>query len=204
MHDVTQYPFVFFPVGLNLRGRTCVVIGDDREAVEKAAALEEAGAAVRRIADAASFRDDDLRDAFFVVSTPNDETLSARLRGLADRKRFLLCTIDQPRYGFVAMQAVAKTGPVRIAVSTGGIAPRVGRRFREALQRVLDARFLRFINCLNAQRERNRLRLPSPAERRRAMLDVCEGFSVGVSLRYPAWFEQSEASRGPQVRDGER
>ena len=44
--DVTEYPFVFFPVGLNLRGRKCVVIGtaDDREAVEKEEALREVGA----------------------------------------------------------------------------------------------------------------------------------------------------------------
>jgi siroheme synthase (precorrin-2 oxidase/ferrochelatase) len=104
----------FYPVSLNVQGRACVVIGaaDDREAIEKAAALEESGACVRRICDVASLRDEDVSDAFFVISTPQDEELSARLRALADRRRFLLCCIDQPRYGFVAMAAIAKAGPV--------------------------------------------------------------------------------------------
>jgi hypothetical protein len=40
---------VFFQVSLNRVGRVCVVIGavDDREAVEKEAALRESGALVR-------------------------------------------------------------------------------------------------------------------------------------------------------------
>ena len=41
-------------------------------------------------------REDDVADAFFVISTPQDAALSARLRALADRHRFLLCAIDQP------------------------------------------------------------------------------------------------------------
>ncbi|MBV8373644.1 MAG: NAD(P)-dependent oxidoreductase, partial [Candidatus Eremiobacteraeota bacterium] len=91
----------FFPVGLNLNGRLCVVIGadDDREAIEKAAALRESGADVRQLTDPESVRDEDVTDAFFVISTPQDEALSRKLRTLADRHRFLLCCIDQPAYG---------------------------------------------------------------------------------------------------------
>ncbi len=145
----------FFPVGLNLDGRVCVVIGaaDDREAVQKEAALREAGAEVRRIFDAGDVREEILADAFFVVSTPQDAELSARLRALADRQRFLLCCIDQPRYGFVAMAAIAKAGPVRVAISTAGLAPRIGKALKEGLQRVMDARFARFVDTLARQRE---------------------------------------------------
>ncbi|HMD02056.1 MAG TPA: NAD(P)-dependent oxidoreductase [Candidatus Baltobacteraceae bacterium] len=195
-----EYPFVFFPVGLNLRGRRCIVIGDDREASEKAAALHEVGALVERIRDPAALRDEDLSDAFFVISTPQDAALSARLRALADRNRFLFCAIDQPRHGFVAMQAVAKAGPVRIAISTGGISPRVGRKLKEALQAALDASFVRFMDCLNAQRERNRSRLTSP-KRREAMIEAAEGFDLEVRISYPRWFEESAARLRPEVRD---
>ena len=190
-----EYPFVFFPVGLNLRGRRCVVIGpaDDREAIEKSAALEEVGAAVVRIEDPARLRDEDVAGAFFVISTPQDAALSARLRALADRHRFLLCAIDQPNYGFVAMQAVVKSGPVRIAISTGGIAPRVGGKIKEALQQALDATFVRFIDALNDQRERNRASMNESSERRAAMLQAAEGFDVDVTVRYPEWFSSAVA-----------
>ncbi len=190
----------FFPVGLNLEGRPCVVIGaeSDREAVEKAAALGESGADVRRIYDAAALQDDDVAGAFFVISTPQDEALSARLRALADRYRFLLCCIDQPRFGFVAMAAIAKAGPVRVAVSTAGLAPRVGKALRIALQRAMDAKFERFVERLAELRERTQAAHPGLHEspfRRRSMIDAARGFEADVSLHYPAWFEDDDAER---------
>jgi siroheme synthase (precorrin-2 oxidase/ferrochelatase) len=199
--NVTEYPFVFFPVGLNLRDRRCVVIGaaNDREAIEKAAVLEEVGANVVRITDTAGLQDADVADAFFVISTQQDAALSARLRALADEHRFLFCAIDQPAYGFVAMQAIAKAGPVRIAISTGGIAPRVGGIVKTALQRTLDATFVRFIDCLNVQRERNRLTLTESQDRRAAMLRASEGFEVEITVRYPEWFEAEGTAQHPKV-----
>ncbi len=188
---------VFYPVSLNLVGRDCVVIGgaDDREAVEKEAGLREAGADVRWIQDVASLRDEDVRNAFFVISTPQDAALSARLRALADRDRFLLCCIDQPNFGFVAMAAIVKAGPVRIAISTAGLAPRVGKMLKAAFERVMDAKFVRFIDCLAAQRERGRQEFPAPEQsplRRKAMIEAASGFSAELSLAYPEWFETAE------------
>jgi precorrin-2 dehydrogenase / sirohydrochlorin ferrochelatase len=190
----------FFPVSLNLEGRACVVIGaaDDPEAVAKAAALEESGARVRRICDAAELRDEDVSDAFFVISTPQDAALSARLRELADEHRFLLCCIDQPRYGFVAMAAIAKAGPVRVAISTAGLAPRVGKTLKNALQRAMDVRFARFVEVLAQRREATRARHPAPEEspvRRAAMIEAARGFRADVRFEYPDWFADGDGER---------
>jgi siroheme synthase (precorrin-2 oxidase/ferrochelatase) len=187
----------FFPVSLNLEGRPCVVIGaaDDREAIEKSAMLQESGASVRRIFDPAALQDGDVTDAFFVISTPQDAALSARLRGLADRHRFLLCCIDQPRFGFVAMTAIAKAGPVRIAISTTGLAPRVGKALKNALTRAMDARFMRFIARLAEMRERTQAEHPGPDEspvRREAMIEAARGFHADVRFEYPEWFDDAE------------
>lgn len=187
----------FFPVGLNLEGRTCVVIGasDDREAIEKAAALEESGASVRRITDVQSLNDADVADAFFVISTPQDEALSARLRALADRHRFLLCCIDQPAYGFVAMTAIAKAGPVRIAISTTGLAPRVGKKLKQALQAAMDDSFAAFVGELAKRRESVREAHPRPDEsalRRSDAIEAAEGFQADVTFRYPQWFDDGK------------
>ncbi len=200
MHDPLP-PNGFYPVSLNLVGRKCVVIGprDDREAVEKVAALREVDGAVTWIDDASALRDADVADAFFVISTPQDETLSARLRALADRHKFLLCTIDQPRFGFVAMQAIVKAGPVRVGISTGGVAPRVGKALKLALERVMDAKFARFIDCLATQKRRARTRLPERADRRRAMIAAAEGFDVDARVRYPRWFEDEVAAHRPRL-----
>ncbi len=190
----------FFPVSLNLVGRRCVVVGraDDREAVEKAAALREAGADLCWIQDPAELRDEQVATAFLVISTPQDAGLSQRLRALADRHRFLLCCIDQPAYGFVAMAAIAKSGPVRVAISTTGLAPRVGKVLRDALQRVMDAKFARFIEALARQREAARAEFPEPeqsAVRRAKMIEAARGFEADVRVRYPDWFEADDAER---------
>ena len=187
----------FFPVSLNLEGRLCIVIGaaDDREAVEKSAALEESGADVRRIYDLNALRDEDLAGAFFVISTPQDAALSARLRALADRCGFLLCCIDQPRYGFVAMAAIAKAGPVRVAISTAGIAPRVGKALKNALQRAMDERFARFIEVLAERRKRTQAEHPEPESsklRRDAMIEAARGFRAEVRFEYPQWFDEAD------------
>ncbi|MDB5071860.1 MAG: putative Precorrin-2 dehydrogenase [Candidatus Eremiobacteraeota bacterium] len=204
MIDDPLPPHGFYPVSLNLVGRTCVVIGaaDDREAAEKAAALREVDADVRWITDPSALRDDDVADAFFVISTPQDDALSARLRALADEHRFLLCTIDQPRHGFVAMQAIVRAGPVRIGISTGGVAPRVGKIIKDALQRVLDEKFVRFVECLATQKRRNRARLPGDgAARRAAMIGAADGFSLEAAASYPQWYEDELERLGPRVLD---
>ena len=190
----------FFPVSLNLEDRVCVVIGapDDREAVEKSAALEETGARVRRISEPQDLRDEDVADAFFVISTPQDAALSARLRALADRHRFLLCCIDQPRFGFVAMAAIAKAGPVRVAISTAGLAPRVGKALKNALQRAMDERFAQFIEILARRRAETHATHPAPDEsslRRAAMIEAARGFRADVRFDYPPWFDEHDAER---------
>ena len=194
-------PHGFFPISLNLVGRTCVVIGEpgDREAVEKVAALREVDAEVRWITDPSALRDDDVADAFFVISTPQDEALSARLRALADLYKFLFCAIDQPRHGFVAMQAIVKAGPVRIGISTGGVAPRVAKVLKEALQRVLDAKFARFIDCLATQKRRGRASMPKQSDRRSAIIASTEGFDLDATATYPQWFEDELAGMRPRI-----
>jgi precorrin-2 dehydrogenase/sirohydrochlorin ferrochelatase len=194
-HPPDPLPPAFFPVGLNVAGRRCVVIGaaDDVEAVAKARDLREAGADVRWMQDPDIVSEADVADAFFVISTPPDALLAARLRGWADQHRFLLCTIDQPAYGFVAMQAVVKSGPARIAISTGGVSPRVGGILRAALQAALDARFARFLGSLGDRRRAGRAQHPDDANARRAaMMSAAEGFAVAVDVSYPAWFVEAD------------
>lgn len=188
--NLDPLPPAFFPVGLNLEGRLCVVVGtaEDREAIEKVRALEEVGADVRWIRDPRTLRDEDVADAFFVISTPLDADLSARLRALAELHRFLLCCIDQPAFGFVAMQSIVKAGPARITISTGGVSPAVSKRWRQAIAAVLDEKFTRFMDALRARRNTNRS-LREPEARKQAGRDAAEGFEVQISVRYPAWFE---------------
>ena len=172
----------------------------DREATEKAHDLREAGAVVVRLERPEAVREEDVARAFLVISTPQDAELSARLREYAVAHRFLLCTIDQPAFGSVAMQATVKSGPARIAISTGGISPRVGGVLRAGLQGALDATFARFLACLAHQRRLNRARNAGDAGARRAtMISAADGFEVRVHVTYPQWFLDECAAFGPHA-----
>ena len=194
-------PPAFYPVSLNLVGRKCVVIGasDDREAVEKDHALREVGADVVWIKDFENLRDEDVADAYFVISTPQEEPLAKRLRALADTHKFLLCAIDQPKYGLVAMAAIVKAGPARVAISTGGVSPRVGGKLRAALQGAFDETFTRFLDCLSNQRRRNKAVLTESADRRATMMKAAEGFEVAITFKYPTWFTEELEEFAPRV-----
>lgn len=199
---------VFYPVSLNLVGRRCIVVGDanDREAIEKGEALREAGADVARISPD-RLRDEDVVNAFFVISTPQDAVLSARLRALADAHRFLLCCIDQPTFGFVAMAAIVKAGPVRVAISTAGLAPRVGKLLKEALQRAMDGRFARFVERIATRREETMTAYPGAENlsvRRKDALDAASGFTASVIFEYPDWFNSPGGSAVVSVGHPER
>lgn len=191
-------PAVYYPVGLNLSGRRCVVVGpaEDREAREKTAGLRAAGADVVWLHDPAALRETDVAEAFFVIATPQDVALAARLRDYAVRHRFLLCAIDQPAYGSVAMPAVVAAGPARIAISTGGVSPRTGGILRAALQAALDATFVRFLARLADRRRFAREAFPDDAAARRAeMIAAADGFAARIELTYPQWFRAETGER---------
>ena len=76
------------------------------------------------------------------------------------------------------MAAIAKAGPVRVAISTAGLAPRVGKTLKSALQRAMDAKFARFVDRLAERREQTRAAIPRPERsqlRRREMIDAAAG-----------------------------
>ncbi|TAM75552.1 hypothetical protein EPN44_08885 [bacterium] len=196
--ETGAYDYLFLPVGLNVRERRCVVIGDDAEAREKGAALQAAGAEVAYLRHPSQVGEQMVADAFVVISTPQDETLSSRLLAYAERHKFLLCCIDQPAYSTVAMQAIVESGPVRVAISTGSVSPTVAATLQRALARALDARFARFMLRLQALRRRVRRSDAGPTLRRRHMREAAAEFTVEVSVRYPAWFEKEESGQGPR------
>lgn len=174
-----------FPLAVNLAGRECIVIGEHKgEAGHRAQALEECGALVLRVGEDESLDEERVSSAFLVLSTSRNEGTNARLHELALRHRFLLWCIDQPHFGSVCMMAVAKSGPVRLAASTSGVAPSVSKAFRKGLERALDDKFDRFVARIGSMRER--LRGP---ERMKAVLDVSRGFEVRVQFCYPEWFD---------------
>ena len=88
---------------------------------------------------------------------------------------------------------------MRVAISTAGLAPRVGKILKKRLQ----ARWTRVSrassNAWRRQRERDARRSTRRREesrlRRKAMIEAARGFEAEVRFEYPAWFERDDAER---------
>lgn len=146
-----------FPLGLRLDEKTCVVVGSGDEAELRTNHLVSAGARLRLISEQPTpglvelesagtialfrraFEEPDLDGAWLVVQTDRDSSLAERIGRAAEARRIFFCAIDQPSYSTFSHLALARSGPVTVAISTNGVAPSLARRLREELERVLAA-----------------------------------------------------------------
>lgn len=148
------------PVSLYVADRSVIVVGDDEGAKERAARLTAAGAQVEEIA-AADYLPDRLGGAFAVFAQADPE-LNARVVADGRAAGCLVYAHDLPDLSDMAMPALARRGPIAIAISTDAAAPALARRLRELCQSLLDSGGDR-LDALVAELERQRAALPSGA-----------------------------------------
>lgn len=123
-----------FPVMLQVEGRECLVIGQNRETAEKAGRLEKAGARVRFLD---SYRESEIGHPFLIVADVSAEE-ARTLWQYAERERILLNVVDKPQFCHFTFPAVLERGDLRIAVSTCGTAPALAGWLRDRLEESLS------------------------------------------------------------------
>lgn len=176
-----------FPLTFDVDDATVLLVGaaDDQDALRKRALLEASGARVRQVAPDA-FADADVDGARLVLVTTRDSALAARVASAARARHAIVWCSDDPAQSDVAMPAIARLGPLRIAISTGGASPSLAGRLRALFEAQLGARFGRFVAALGARRK-----LHADAAARKADLDDLD---LTIAARYPAWFSDDDAT----------
>lgn len=191
------------PISLDVAGRRCLILGGGFEATDKARRLVRAGAAVQVIADTVepeveamaeggevgwacrSWTPADLRGAYLVYVTPDEQERADEAHQLALANGALICAIDKPEHCQFANPAVVEVGDLRLALSSGGRAPALLRRMREDLERALcNDRVKSFVEAMGAMRDR------LPPGQRNALREAAAGFRLEIKVTLPDWFEQ--------------
>lgn len=150
----------YYPVFLDLRGRSCVVIGGGEEAERKALGLVEAGAHVTVICPEKSvaFEDmsakgqitfhqrryihGDLAGVFLALSaTTDDRRLSEEIAREAQVEKVLLNVVDVTNLCTWIFPAIVRRGEVTIAISTNGGSPAMARFLRSELDESLPKEY---------------------------------------------------------------
>src|SRR5258708_7283630 len=137
---------------LDIRGRVAIVIGGDRVAAGKAAALAASGAYVnvqslefceellklveqkqvtlRRKAYAPG----DLAGAFVVIAATNDPQLVQSIWAETQERGQLVNIVDIPEYCSFILPSILRRDQLTIAVSTEGASPSLAKRIRHQLE----------------------------------------------------------------------
>lgn len=140
----------YYPVFLDIDGKTCVVIGGGEVALRKVNTLLENGAKVEVISPGLcpelaanreinisrrAYRPGDMAGAFLaIVATDNRETnhqiaLEGRRRGV------LVNVVDDAEYSDFILPSLVHRGDITIAISTAGKSPALARKLRTRLEK---------------------------------------------------------------------
>lgn len=141
----------YLPVGLDVRRRTCIVVGGGQIGTRKIVSLLEAGAKVILVSPAASdrvahlaetgrlrwqqeeYREDVLDGAFLAVAATDDQDLNKRLVEDARDRGVLVCDASSATRSEVIFGALHRTEGITLAVFTDGKNPSLARRTRDRI-----------------------------------------------------------------------
>jgi precorrin-2 dehydrogenase/sirohydrochlorin ferrochelatase len=143
----------YYPIMLDVRNCTALVIGGDQIAAEKATNLSLCGAHVTVMAPDfctelldlersgtislrhKAYEPGDLKGAFVVIAaTTHDLPLSKAIWLEAQERGQLLNIVDVPAYCNFILPSILRRGQLTISVSTEGASPSMAKRIRQQLE----------------------------------------------------------------------
>jgi uroporphyrin-III C-methyltransferase/precorrin-2 dehydrogenase/sirohydrochlorin ferrochelatase len=145
----------YYPVFLDLAGQLCIVLGDGKFAVEKAAALREAGANVRVISSR-DYRPGVLTGARLVVDASEDLEINRQSWDEAEAAGILINVVDRPAQCRFIAPAIVRRDPLLVAISTSGESPFLASALRARIERWLGPEWGPFVDLVGGVRRRLR------------------------------------------------
>lgn len=186
-------PVTLFPLFVDLRGKSVLVVGGGKVATRKVEALLRAGARIRINAQTLTaelwawveggriealtdaFRPDWLDQAWLVVAATDDSELNQSVADAAQARRIWANVVDDAERSSAQLPAVVDRGPLQIAVSTAGAAPMLATAIRARLERELEPALGELTCLLRRQRWAIRRRFPDLPSRRAFYERVIDG-----------------------------
>lgn len=169
-----------YVVCLDLRGRSCLVVGGGRVAREKAQGLLECAAEVTVIAPEIDdevaqlpvrlsrrpFRESDVVGRFLAVAATNDRLVNARVSSAAHERDVPCNVADDPELCSFILPAIVRRDPITIAVSTGGASPALAQRLRDEIGDLVGTKHAELADRLAELRPWAKREFSTYAERR--------------------------------------
>ncbi|HEX4572137.1 MAG TPA: NAD(P)-dependent oxidoreductase [Dongiaceae bacterium] len=179
----------YFPVFLDLKRRPVLIVGGGELALRKLRLLRKAGAEITVVAprilpeieaSAAALRrrgfvDGDVSGQTIIFAATGIEAVDDRVAEAARWANLPVNVVDRPAASSFILPAIVERDPIVVAISSGGAAPVLARRLREAIERLLPARLGRLASFADSFRGAVRGLLPHATARRRFWERFFEG-----------------------------
>lgn len=162
----------YYPVNLDIRDRSCLVVGGGRVGERKASRLIRCGARVTLVSREATerlgqmqsegkivlhrrdYRETDLDGVFLVFCATDNAELNRKI-GEAAERRGLLCNIaDSPHRSAFVLPSVVERGDLVLTVSTSGRSPAFAKALRKDLEARFGMEYATFLKLMGAIRKR--------------------------------------------------
>ena len=149
----------YFPVFLDLQGKTCVVVGGGRVGERKVRGLLKAGARVKVISPeltapllllrdkgkiahvSRTYRRGDLQAAFLAVAATGDRITNEEVFREALGERVLVNVVDDPGHSSFIVPSIVDKKDLLVAVSTSGRSPALARVVRRKLEKEIGPEY---------------------------------------------------------------
>jgi precorrin-2 dehydrogenase / sirohydrochlorin ferrochelatase len=170
----------YYMACLDLEGRSVLVVGGGRVALEKIEGLLDCGAAVTVVAPQIlpeleqlpirlvrrGYRAGDLDGRFLVVAATATPSVNRRVYRDAEERALLCNVVDVPELCSFILPAVHREDPIAVAISTGGASPALAQRLRDDIAAVVRPEHADLARRLRAERPWAKAHLPTYEARR--------------------------------------
>ncbi len=162
----------YYPVYLDLRGRSVLLVGAGTVALQKIDALVEGGARVHVVSPEAKppfqrlarggkirwsrrpYRTSDMKGARLVIAATNNPKVHQKISKDARARGIWANIVDVPPLCDFIAPAIVRRGDIQIAISTGGAAPALAKYLRKKLETVIGPEHEDFVKMVKALRPR--------------------------------------------------
>lgn len=156
-----------YPVNLILTGRPCLVVGGGRVAARKIEGLLRAGAVVHVIASVISdevrrmevtfeerpYSSGDVAGFRLVITATDSPLVNRSVFDDGEVHRVWVNAADEPSSCSFTLPAVARRGPLMVAISTGGHSPALATWLKGHVEAELGSQYEAFVMVLSKLRE---------------------------------------------------
>ena len=185
---------------IDLRGLGCLVVGAGPVGTEKVEGHLTSGAVVHvvapeatnRIGELASsgviswsrreYRAADLNGCMLVIAATSTPSVNEAVHADATRHSMLVNVADVPHLCNLMLPAIAREGPIAVAISTAGASPALAQRMKREAANMFGAAYAELATILEALRPWAKATLPTYADRKAFFDSIVDGDPDPITL----------------------